>query len=43
MDVPDQGIEPQSPTLQVDALPSEAPGMELKTKPFALYVNQSWN
>ena len=25
-DLPDPGIEPRSPTLQADALPSEAPG-----------------
>ena len=25
-DLPDSGIEPVSPTLQADALPSEAPG-----------------
>ena len=25
-DLPDPGIEPRSPTLQVDALPSEPPG-----------------
>ena len=25
-DVPDPGIEPRSPTLQADALPSEPPG-----------------
>ena len=25
-DLPDPGIEPESPTLQADALPSESPG-----------------
>ena len=25
-DLPDPGVEPRSPTLQVDALPSEPPG-----------------
>ena len=25
-DLPDPGIEPESPTLQADALPSEPPG-----------------
>ena len=28
-DLPDPGIEPESPTLQADALPSEAPGKPL--------------
>ena len=27
-DLPDPGIEPRSPTLQADALPSEPPGTE---------------
>ena len=27
-DVPDPGIEPRSPTLQADALPSELKGLE---------------
>ena len=26
-DLPDPGIEPRSPALQADALPSESPGM----------------
>ena len=26
-DVPNPGIEPRSPTLQVDSLPSETPGL----------------
>ena len=30
-DLPDPGIEPGSPTLQVDALPSEPPGKERAT------------
>ena len=29
-DLPDPGIEPGSPALQVDALPSEPPGKSLK-------------
>ena len=28
-DLPDAGIEPRSPTLQADALPSEPPGKPL--------------
>ena len=28
-DLPDPGIEPESPTLQADALPSEPPGKPL--------------
>ena len=28
-DLPDPGIEPRSPTLQADALPSEPPGKPL--------------
>ena len=31
-DLPDRGIEPESPTLQADSLPTEPPG-----KPFLLY------
>ena len=30
-DLPDPGIEPRSPLLQVDTLPSEPPGMLRKT------------
>ena len=30
-DLPDPGIEPRSPTLQADALPSEPPGKLPKT------------
>ena len=29
-DLPDLGIEPRSPTLQADSLPSEPPGKSLK-------------
>ena len=29
-DLPDPGIEPGSPTLQVDALPSEPPGKQIQ-------------
>ena len=29
-DLPDPGIEPQSPALQADALPSEPPGKPLQ-------------
>ena len=32
-DLPDPGIEPRSPTLQADALPSEPPGKPVKGKP----------
>ena len=28
-DIPDSGIEPESPTLQADVLPSESPGKSL--------------
>ena len=28
-DLPDQGIEPRSPTLQADTLPSEPPGKHI--------------
>ena len=28
-DLPDSGIEPRSPALQVDSLPSESPGKSL--------------
>ena len=31
-DLPDPGIEPRSPILQADALPSEPPGKPLKDK-----------
>ena len=33
-DLPDPGIEPRSPALQADALPSEPPG-----KPLSLIIN----
>ena len=31
-DLPDPGIEPRSPALQVDALPSESPGKPMLKK-----------
>ena len=31
-DLPNPGIKPRSPTLQVDSLPSEPPGKPLKIK-----------
>ena len=37
-DLPDPGIEPGSPALQADALPSEPPG---KTKFWGAYSNSS--
>ena len=36
-DIPDPGIEPGSPTLQADALPSEPPGKPLLTVKDLLY------
>ena len=33
-DLPDPGIEPGSPALQVDSLSTEVPGKPLKTKVF---------
>ena len=36
-DLPNSGIEPGSPALQADALPSEPPG-----KPLPVYVCESW-
>ena len=36
-DLPDPGVEPRSPTLQADALPSEPPG-----KPRATREAQRW-
>ena len=38
-DLPDQGIEPRSPALQADALPSEPPGI-METKWRIIIVNQ---
>ena len=32
-DIPNSGIEPRSPTLQVDSLPSEPPGKPINCKP----------
>ena len=31
-DLPDPGIEPGSPALQADSLPSEPPGIEIHTR-----------
>ena len=31
-DLPDPGIEPRSPTMQADALPSEPPGVCIRQK-----------
>ena len=31
-DLPDPGIEPGSPALQADSLPSEPPGIEIRTR-----------
>ena len=31
-DLPNSGIEPRSPTLQVDSLPSESPGKSLQLR-----------
>ena len=31
VDLPDPGIEPRSPELQVDSLPSELPGKEMSS------------
>ena len=36
-DLPDAGIEPGSPALQADALPSEPPGKWLSTVPAEYY------
>ena len=39
-DIPDPGIEPGSPTLQADALPSEPPGKPLwEPRPPVLVVS----
>ena len=37
-DLPNSGIEPGSPTLQADALPSEPPGILLCNFPFVYYL-----
>ena len=37
-DLPNSGIEPGSPTLQADALPSEPPGILLYNFPFVYYL-----
>ena len=41
-DLPDPGIEPRSPALQADALPSESPGM-LNVVVFNLFMVMSFN
>ena len=33
--LPDPGMEPGSPALQADALPSEPPGMSINIKPYS--------
>ena len=40
-DLPDPGIEPWSPTLQADALPSEPPGKRKQSKPHPIVI-ESW-
>ena len=46
-DLPDPGIEPGSPTLQADALPSELPGkpnlLELTPQKDVLFIIGDWN
>ena len=39
-DPPDPGIEPGSPTLQADALPSEPPGKSLKKQRGSCFYNK---
>ena len=34
-DLRDPGMEPRSPALQADALPSEPPGMSINIKPYS--------
>ena len=43
-DLPDPGIEPGSPTLQADSLPSEPPGSPFKQPPMTNVSNsgQHW-
>ena len=36
-DLPDPGIEPESPTLQTDALPSEPPAKPIIPEYFSVY------
>ena len=38
-DLPDPGIEPRSPTLQADSLPSEPPGKLISTRLQSARVN----
>ena len=40
-DLPNPGIEPESPALQVDSLPAELPGKPkiLKLKPNATFID----
>ena len=39
-DLPDPGIEPGSPTLQADTLPSEPPGKPMNTEVGGLFLLQ---
>ena len=41
-DLPDAGIEPRSPTLQADSLPSEPPGKTLGSLPVHKYLKQAY-
>ena len=40
-DLPDPGIEPGSPTLQADTLPSEPPGKPIKANEKVLWTTSS--
>jgi len=42
-DLPDPGIEPRSPTVQADALPSEPPGKQPISKECILYDSSYWD
>ena len=42
-DLPDLGIEPRSPALQADALPSEPPGKPPKDPIGPQNATESWN
>ena len=41
-DVPDPGIKPRSPTLQVDSLPSEPPGKPSSSSKLCTYYDLIW-
>ena len=41
-DLPDPGIEPRSPALQADALPSEPPGKPFIVRYLDKLMNQTW-